>query len=308
MSHMLATVAGNPGFRIGLVATAFGFGLRHGIDWDHIAALTDIGGSQTSSRRSMLLATLYALGHALVVLVLGVLAIVGAAQLPQSVDGVMERVVGATLLVLGVYVFVSLARNGRDFRLRSRWTLVLAGVQRAARWLRSHPADLLVIEHEHEHPVDEVHAHDDAHVPVHERLAVAVGGAHSPGRSNHRHRHRHIAVMPDDPLASYGRGTAFGIGMIHGIGAETPTQLLIFLTAAGAGGTAAGIALLGCFIAGLLTSNSLIALASSYGFLGASRNFPLYVTISVITAVFSLAIGTLFVLGQATVLPAFFGG
>jgi len=46
------------GFRAGVLVTAFGFGFRHGIDWDHIAALTDITGSQPTRRRSMQFATL----------------------------------------------------------------------------------------------------------------------------------------------------------------------------------------------------------------------------------------------------------
>src|SRR3954463_6648014 len=100
---------------VGLVLTALGFGFRHGVDWDHIAALTDITGSQDDTHRSMLLATLYALGHALVVFLLGVAAIVVGEQLPDSVDAVMERVVGVTLVVLGVYVLVALVRHGRDF-------------------------------------------------------------------------------------------------------------------------------------------------------------------------------------------------
>jgi len=114
--------------------------------------------------------------------------------------------------------------------------------------------------------------------------------------------------MPDDPFINYGRATAFAVGVLHGIGAETPTQVLIFLTVAGAGGKAAGILLLGCFIAGLLTSNTLIAAASAFGFVGATRKFWLYATISIATATFSLVIGTLFVLGKATFLPALFGG
>src|SRR5438445_5370089 len=123
-------------FHLGLVVTAFGFGFRHGIDWDHIAALTDITGSQDTPRRSMGFATLYALGHALVVFLLGFAAIVLAENLPSGVDGVMERIVGVTLVALGVYVFVALVRHGRDFRMRSRWMLVFAGVRRTARWLR----------------------------------------------------------------------------------------------------------------------------------------------------------------------------
>jgi high-affinity nickel-transport protein len=66
--------------------------------------------------------------------------------------------------------------------------------------------------------------------------------------------------------------------------------------------------LLACFLVGLLGSNTLIALAGNFGFLGASRNFKLYATVSVLTASFSLVIGTLFLFGRSTLLPAIFGG
>ena len=296
---------GNVGaFSVGLVLTAFGFGFRHGIDWDHIAALTDITGSQENARRSMVLATMYALGHALVVFALGVAAIAAAEQLPSSVDGVMERIVGATLVALGVYVIVSLIRQGRDFRMRSRWMLVFAGVRRAARRIRQWGGDAEFVEITHDHPHDPAQPHPDAH------LVEAAGGA-APATSvvtQHRHGHRHIGPVPDDPFPAYGKPTAFGVGMIHGVGAETPTQVLLFVAAAGAGGTTEGIVLLVCFLVGLLSSNSLIALAGTFGFLGASRNWRVYVGVSLVTATFSLVIGTVFLSGHATVLPAFFGG
>src|SRR5438876_3159375 len=128
------------GFRLGLVVAAFWFGFRHGIDWDHIAAITDITSSQESRRQAIEFGTLYALGHALVVLTLGSLAIVAGENLPSSVNDVMTRIVGVTLLLLGVYVFFSLIRHGRDFRLRSRWMLVFTGARRAARWVRRRTA------------------------------------------------------------------------------------------------------------------------------------------------------------------------
>lgn len=289
-------------FSVGLVLTAFGFGFRHGIDWDHIAALTDITGSQEDARRSMVLATMYALGHALVVFVLGVAAIAAAEQLPSSVDGVMQRVVGATLVALGVYVVVSLIRQGRDFRMRSRWMLVFAGVRRAARWMRQRGGEPAFVEIIHEHAHDPGEPHPDAH------LVDAVAGGGRAVVTEHRHGHRHIGAVPDDPFPAYGKPTAFGVGMIHGVGAETPTQVLLFVAAAGAGGTAEGFVLLVCFLAGLLASNSLIAAAGTFGFLGASRNWRVYVAVSLVTATFSLVIGTLFLSGHATVLPAFFGG
>ena len=292
-----------------VAATAFGFGFRHGVDWDHIAALTDITGSQETPRRSMGLATLYALGHALVVFGLGFAAIVLAEQLPAGVDAVMERVVGATLLLLGVYVFTSLARHGRDFRMRSRWMLVFAGVRRFTRRLRqaARPGrhELVVVEHDHHHD----HAGDvHHHVGPAQIEAAGARRATTTLATTHRHGHRHVGSLPDDPFMDYGRATAFGVGMLHGIGAETPTQVLIFVTAAGVGGKASGMLLLACFLAGLLASNSLVALAGAFGFVRATRHFPVYAAVSVLTATFSLVIGALFLFGQSTTLPALLGG
>jgi hypothetical protein len=295
-------VSVHTGVGIGLVATALAFGFRHGTDWDHLAALTDITGSQDHPRRSMLMATLYALGHASVVFVLGVVAIVLSAEVPAWVDGTMERVVGVTLLVLGIYVLVGLVRHGRDFRMRSRWMLVFAGVKKGARWLRGRRAqNPMVIVHEHDHAHER--GHDHSHEIVSEREVASVAVA-----TRHRHVHTHTGSMPDDPFPSYGRRTAFGIGMLHGIGAETPTQVLVFAAAAGASGALGGVVVLATFLVGLLASNTLVAVAATFGFLGAARNFPVYATISVVTAVFSLVVGALFVFGLSAGLPALLGG
>jgi len=69
-----------------------------------------------------------------------------------------------------------------------------------------------------------------------------------------------------------------------------------------------GLVLLVFFVIGLVSSNTLIAVAGTFGFLGASRNFKLYVAVSVLTAAFSLTIGALFLLGRSALLPAIFGG
>ncbi len=234
MLRALLAVSHVGSFRIGLTLTAFGFGFRHGIDWDHIAALTDITTSQDSSRRSMSFATLYALGHALVVFALGFGAIVLSASLPKSLDGLMARVVGATLIVLGVYVFYAMAKHGRDFRMRSRWMLIFGSVRRGYRWARGGRRDPVVIDHDHEHRRQELHERGDVRQP-----APALLGPLPDRPATHAHPHRHVVALPDDPFMNYGRGTSFAIGMIHGIGAETPTQLLIFVAAAGAGAEAA---------------------------------------------------------------------
>jgi cytochrome c biogenesis protein CcdA len=324
---MIAATTAETGLRIGLVATAFGLGFRHGIDWDHIAALTDIAGSQDSGRRSMGLATLYALGHALVVFLLGVLAIVLSARIPAWLDDAMGRIVGATLLALGVFVIVSLVRHGREFRMRSRWMLVFAALRRATRWSarrsakrRTTTPDVIVVTHEHEHAHAPDHAHAHAHAHAHDHghdhaHAHDHGHAHAAGgpdrraavATRHRHQHHHVGTLPDDPFPAYGSRTAVAVGALHGIGGETPTQILLFLAASRAGGVASGVVLLVCFIAGLLASNSAVAFAAVFGFLSASRNFRVYATVSVATAGFSLVVGSLFLLGRTPLLPALGG-
>lgn len=305
---MLIAAAADEGLRAGLVATAFGFGLRHGVDWDHIAAITDITSSQETPRRSMSLATLYAAGHALVVFLLGALAVAAGDLLPDGVDAVMERFVGATLVLLGVYVFYSLARHGRDFRMRSRWMLLLSGGVRGLRWARARARRGASEEIEHEHPHDHGPAHRHGHGDA---IAVADddhGTATVVTARGHRHPHRHRGTLPEDPFTTYGRLSAFTVGTIHGVGAETPTQVVLFLAAARAGGTAAGLLLLGAFVVGLLASNTVVAAVSTVGFLNATRSFVLYATVAAVCGVASIALGSLFLLGRGGVLPAILGG
>ena len=276
------------GFSFGLLVSGFWFGVRHGIDWDHIAAIADITGSQEERRSALWLGTIYVLGHAAVVFVLGVIAIAFGDLLPAGIDAAMGRVVGVTLIVLGVYVFVSLIRHGRDFRLRSRWMLLFSGIRRGSRWVRSRIGNSGAAR-----TPEEGNASGDPSLLHH--------GHH--GRPGHHH---HGSPEPDDTFTNYGTGTALGMGMIHGVGAETPTQVLIFIAAAGAGGALVGVWVLLAFIVGLVLSNSLITIGSAMGFLSESRNFAVYAAVGVLTGAFSLILGVLFVFGKESVLPGFF--
>ncbi|MFQ5522244.1 MAG: hypothetical protein ACE5F5_01525 [Acidimicrobiia bacterium] len=246
------------GFSWALLVASFLLGLRHGIDWDHIAAITDITSSQDQPRRALWYSTLYALGHGSVVIFLGALLILLNVAVPDWVEALMEKVVGATLVVLGIWVFVSLLRRGADFRLRSRWMLLFAAVRKMV-------------------------------LTVQARLT----GQDLPSSD------------PDNaPFANYGVRTSLGVGALHGVGAETPTQVLIFLAAAGAGGRGIGLATLIAFVLGIITMNSLLALGAVFGFFSASRSRTIYLSTGVVVGVFSMAIGTMFLFGLGDFLPA----
>lgn len=287
-----------------LVATLLN-GLRHGFDVDHVAAITDITALQHDRRRALTLGTLYALGHALVVAVLGAAAVLAGARIPRGLDPALERVVGATLVALALYVAYSLIRYGSEARIQSRWVLLARGTRRVAGWLGrvlQHRQEI-VIRHEHAHAHDRSHEHH--HPPAadreRERGAVAVA-------TKHRHTHEHVVTGAPDLLAGYGARSSFAIGVIHGIGAETPTQLLLFLTAAGIATTGVGLAVVGVFVVGLLITNTALVVASTWGSVG-GRDVPIvYVAFAIISAAFSGAVGVTYLLGRADTFAGLLGG
>ncbi len=310
---------------IGVLVTGLLLGIRHGIDWDHIAAITDITsttaaasaaeaahaqqhqaatghqhghggttemaahgtGSTTTpcpggggsvgvgsgsvgvagatighrsigpeQREAIRLGTLYAVGHGIVVIVLGVAALTFGALLPDWLDPIMGRVVGLTLVGLGLWVLYSVyrfARGGASFRLRSRWMLVFDGARYGWRRLQA-------------------------------RL----------------HGHEHVEPLE---MSSYGTRTALGVGMIHGIGAETGTQVLLIAGVGSAAASGLGVPMLLAFVLGLLISNFAIVVVSSVGFVASQTRELIYVAVGAVAGVFSLVIGAVFLFGLDSVLP-----
>lgn len=299
------------GLRMGALVAALALGFRHGIDWDHLAAITDLTTSASSRRRGIVLATLYALGHALVVLLLGIAVIAFGVRLPAGADEMLERLVGATLMALGAWVVVSFARQGRAFRLQSRGAAVTGlarGTARRLRRLRPMRSPVVVIEHEHPH--DHSH-HDHAHPhpqlegrdPTADGDAATTLAVPAPVVTQHSHRHVHVGHLPDDPLPAPGRWSALVIGMVHGVGAETPTQVVVLAAAAGAGGAAAGVAFLAVFLVGLVLANTSVAVLGASGALDPERFFGLYAAVTLLVAAASLVIGTELLLGNGADLP-----
>jgi high-affinity nickel-transport protein len=319
----------------GVLGASLALGIRHGIDWDHIAAITDITSTTASTHRdddwlthepgvmltdeshhehapaarshatatalrepamlrmpvgvgaggagaltagfrsgpgvvsenqvaafvrrqkpSLVLGTMYALGHGSVVFVLGLLALLVKQFLPAWIDPIMERVVGATLLFLAAYLFYSVYRffrSGEEFQIRSRWMLVFAGI----------------------------------------RNLLGAVRARAFGRPR---AHVHEAQQ-------YGMRTAYGIGMIHGIGAETGTQVLVITTAAGAGSRSMGVVALCFFLVGLLISNSIVTVMTTVGFVSSRQRQGVYVAAGLLAAVFSLFVGLFFITRSTGLLP-----
>lgn len=234
--------------------TAAVLGFKHGFDYDHIAAISDITNVETEPRRAMRMGLLYVLGHAATVALLGTLVIIFQTSLPHQLDNWAERLVGLTLVILGIYVLGSMFRNGARVRPKSRILILI----NAFRWLSWKTRQML---------------------------------------------HGEKIERPASANWNYTKKSVFVIGVIHGLGAETPSQLLVFLLAANLGGIGRGFLGLAMFLAGLLMMNTLMT-ASAVGIFSVSATRErLMRVVTGITAVYSLVVGVIFLFGSAAILP-----
>jgi high-affinity nickel-transport protein len=241
-----------------LATAGLGFllGARHGLDWDHIAAITDLTaqGGAVGRRRNLGLALWYCIGHGVVIILIGVAALGLGLHLPPVIDRVFESVVGVTLVVLGVVVLWQLGRDRTEYQFVSRWRLLIIVVRGA--WARA----------------------------------------------------RRRGSGPADPLEDIGPRLAFAIGVVHGTGAETPTQVVLFASATAAGATGAAALILLAFLVGLIVSDVGIAATWLGGLVRVRRLPKVQIALGGLTGLSSLAVGVLFIFGQSAALPALFGG
>ncbi len=249
--------------KLALLSAAI-LGFRHGLDYDHIAAISDITSVQNRAKDAMRYGLLYVSGHAVTVAVLGAAAISFHLSLPAATDRWAERVVGITLLVLGIYVLTSLVRKTG---------------------------------HYHAHPKTRITLLINALLWLYWRLSRVLSRS---GTKTDDQR-------PELFREGFGSTSTFLIGVIHGVGAETPTQLLLFLMAANLGGAAKGFLGLLMFITGLVVMNTLMCASAAGVFIGGMHKPLVFRTVTALTSAYSVIVGAVFLFGSANLLPSLTG-
>lgn len=244
---------------LALAGTSFALGARHGLDWDHIAAITDLTAARTDDvaprrhgRRGLALAFCYCTGHALVLAVFSGLVLLLGVGLPAGLDAVFEYVVGLTLVLLGGAVLYQLGRYRSDYRYTGRVGLMVGALRRG--WARAR------------------------------RREVPAGG-----------------------FADVDRRGAFLVGLLHGTGASTPTQVVLFATTAAAGSTTQASVVLAAFVAGLMVADLGVAVVWVTGLVGSRRAPLVQVGLGVVTGVASVTLGALILAGQSSLVPSMVG-
>jgi high-affinity nickel permease len=233
-------------------------GLRHGFDYDHLAAISDITAVQRNWRSGLRLGMTYALGHAFTVVVLGVAVLELHLGLPEGFDNWAERLIGLTLIVLGIGVVAGILRKD---------------------------------------------AHGHKHGRIESRLAIAINGVLWLAWRLRRLWDRE-AQKPERFQWMYTGKSVFTIGVLHGVGAETPSQLALFFLTANLGGTSRGMLGLAAFAVGLVAMNALMTASMGGAFSAGGHHPRFYQAIAWTGAAYSCIIGFIFLFGISNRLPA----
>jgi high-affinity nickel-transport protein len=232
-------------------------GLRHGFDYDHLAAISDITAVQRNWISGLRLGVTYALGHAFMVAALGIAVLQLHMGLPEGLDHWTERLIGLTLIVLGIGVVAGILRK-RD--------------------------------------------HGHSHSRIESRLAIAINGLLWSAWRIRRTWNPQLA-QPERFRWMYTGKSVFAIGMLHGIGAETPSQLALFFLAKSLGGTGNGLMGLAAFCLGLVAMNGLMTASLGGAFKSGAVHPRFYHAIAWTGAAYSCIIGIIFLFGISDRLP-----
>jgi ABC-type nickel/cobalt efflux system permease component RcnA len=87
-----------------VLLTALGLGLVHSLDPDHIVAVSALVCKNKSIRKSINSATVWGIGHSVILFIVGALVLVLRVVIPESIVKIFELAAAVLLIVLGAYV------------------------------------------------------------------------------------------------------------------------------------------------------------------------------------------------------------
>jgi len=135
-----------------VIALAFGLGMLHALDADHIMAVSGMIANQRSLKDVLRFCSRWAIGHGSILLLAGILAFMVGWVLPDSLSHYADAGVGVVLIVIGAMVLINLYRRHIHVHFHSH-----DGLPEHAHWHSHHQHDM------QEH-VDNPHRH--SHGPL----------------------------------------------------------------------------------------------------------------------------------------------
>lgn len=90
---------------------AFGLGMLHALDADHVMAVTGLSCQKPDKKASVLFCARWALGHGAVLMFIGTLVLFLGMAIPEGLSSYAENLVGVVLILIGAYVLSDILRQ-----------------------------------------------------------------------------------------------------------------------------------------------------------------------------------------------------
>jgi nickel/cobalt exporter len=176
---------------------AFGLGVMHAMDADHIMVISNFIGRRPDLKQSLGYTARWAVGHGTALLVAGFFVFILGRAIPAELSEVAEHAVGVVLILLGLWVFWDLRRKKAHLHFHQH-----DGLPYHAHW-HSHEHDNKTAHrtdtHKHDHSAD---THTEIH--KHSHSAVMIGLLHGTAGSAPL-----LALIPLTQIASPWLGIAY---------------------------------------------------------------------------------------------------
>lgn len=145
-----------------LLSIAFGLGILHALDADHIIAVTGLSCQKTNKKASVLFCARWAIGHGGALLIIGAAVMFLGMAIPQELSSVAENLVGLVLIGIGVFVLWDIYRTRSHLHFHHH-----DGLPNHAHW------------HHHQQSTDEQQSnnHQHSHAPVFVGVLHGVAGS-----------------------------------------------------------------------------------------------------------------------------------
>lgn len=170
---------------------AFGLGMLHALDADHVMAVTGLSCQKPDKKTSVLFCARWAIGHGTALILIGTLVMFLGMAIPEELSAYAENLVGVVLIMIGLYVLWDIVRQRAHLHFHRHDSL-----PQHAHW------------HSHKHATDE--HHKDKH--KHKHAPVFVGVLHGTAGSAPL-----LALLPLSQLSSPWLGMSylllFGFGV-----------------------------------------------------------------------------------------------
>jgi nickel/cobalt exporter len=182
---------------IAVLSLAFGLGMLHALDADHVMAVSGLASTRPGLRTSLQFCAKWAIGHGLSLLAIGAAVFLFGMAIPSELSTVAESLVGVVLIGIGVWIVWNLFNRKAHLHFHHH-----DGLPKHAHW--------------HEHNSRDQHTHNQPHNKdshKHEHSALFVGVLHGTAGSAPL-----LALIPLAKMHSPWIGMAylssFGVGVI----------------------------------------------------------------------------------------------